>query len=83
MMILGIDSAVKYKGSHHTVTALENKGKGNVTVVLTSDKNKTVRLKHTDVEKLLDKGELCVSYVSSSLTKTAGRASASQRQKRQ
>ena len=82
MQVLGIDSAVQYKGSHHTVTALENKGNGNVTVVLMNDKNKVVRLKHTEVENLLDKGELCVSYVSSSRTNVAERASASRRQKK-
>ena len=82
MKILGIDSAVKYKGGHHTVTALESQGNGVVFVVLTSDKNKTIRLKHTDVEKLIDKGEICVSYVSSSQTTKAGNASTSTRKKK-
>ena len=81
MKVLGIDIAVKYKGGHYTVMALENQGNGMVFVVLTSDKNKTIRLKHTDVEKLIDKGDICVSYVSSSPTK-AGNASTSRQKKK-
>ena len=41
-------------------TAIENKGKGEIYIVLTNKNSRSVRLKQRTVEKLLDKKELVV-----------------------
>tara|TARA_R100001039_G_C1764170_1_gene59479 strand:- start:29 stop:220 length:192 start_codon:yes stop_codon:yes gene_type:complete len=60
MKILGLKDLVTYKGKDMTFTAIENKGKGEIYIVLTNKNSRSVRLKQRTVEKLLDKKELVV-----------------------
>ena len=65
---MGLGDIVTYKGSQHTVTAIENTGNGKILVVFTSEKGTQIRLKHTDVNTLLDKEAICLNSVSSHQT---------------
>jgi|TARA_R100001132_G_C3210539_1_gene53685 hypothetical protein len=60
MKILGLKDLVTYKGKDMKFTAIENKGKGEIYIVLTNKNSRSVRLKQRTVEKLLDKKELVV-----------------------
>lgn len=60
MKLLKIKDLVKYKGKDMKFVRMENKGKGEIYVVLSSGKGRDVKLKQRTVEKLLDKKELVV-----------------------
>tara|TARA_Y100000310_G_scaffold322000_1_gene380458 strand:+ start:973 stop:1242 length:270 start_codon:yes stop_codon:yes gene_type:complete len=82
MKLMGIGSVITYKGSQHTVTALENAGSGIVFVVLLSDKNKKVRIVTTEFEELLSKGTICLNSASESPTDSVSNASSSNKKKK-
>ena len=60
MKILGLKDLVTYKGKDMKFVRMENKGKGEIYIVLTNKNSRSVRLKQRTVEKLLDKKELVV-----------------------
>jgi len=60
MKLLKIKDLVTYKGKKMKFVRMENKGKGEIYVVLSSGKGRDVKLKQRTVEKLLDKKELVV-----------------------
>jgi len=60
MKILGLKDLVTYKGKDMKFVRMENKGKGEIYVVLSSGKGRDSKLKLNTVEKLLDKKELVV-----------------------
>ena len=55
MKLLKIKDLVKYKGKDMKFVRMENKGKGEIYVVLSSGKGRDSKLKLNTVEKLLDK----------------------------
>ncbi len=82
MKQLKLQDAVTYKGSLHTFTALENLGNGKILVVLTNSNGKQIRLKHTTVESLIEKGKICLNSESkASVAKS--KASSSTKKKKQ
>tara|TARA_R100001143_G_C3294241_1_gene102644 strand:- start:76 stop:264 length:189 start_codon:yes stop_codon:yes gene_type:complete len=60
MKLLKIKDLVTYKGKDMKFVRMENKGKGEIYVVLSSGKGRDSKLKLNTVEKLLDKKELVV-----------------------
>ena len=60
MKLLKIKDLVKYKGKDMKFVRMENKGKGEIYVVLSSEKGRDVELRIKSVENLLDKKELVV-----------------------
>ena len=60
MKLLKIKDLVTYKGKKMKFARIENRGKGEIYVVLSSGKGRDSKLKLNTVEKLLDKKELVV-----------------------
>ena len=60
MKLLKIKDLVTYKGKKMKFARIENRGKGEIYVVLSSEKGRDVELRIKSVENLLDKKELVV-----------------------
>ena len=67
-MQLLLNDLLTYKGGTYKFSGLENKGNKKVFAVLTNATRKgrrEIRLKHTDVEKLIEQGEIkCLNSTS-------------------
>ena len=81
MKELGLTDTVEYKGGQHTVMAMENRGSGKVFVVLKNKGGKEIRLRHTDIEKLIRKGDICLNSASKPKTARSKTSTSSARKK--